>query len=314
MSIYGFDVPKVSVTVPNDAKLLPKGKRCAPAGIQQLRGGLGRSLSAPVLHGPKGWLKDNVRIHAQKSKEERERLHSRARFNPSLTSEGFFQAHQGAGLHNDVRSAGGQTQGAKIQRPLTTGYDSTKHGWYHPKGRPKQEQLREAQGYDVEKRSWGWDIRKSKDHIGYGDGTIGYGDVQESAISAKTPSWWVGVRMCDGPYGIPRFPACDIVDGKLCMNNRSFEKGPNLSIIEHEGERPTTGSSTPHFDDWKGTYLKHVRDDRRCLHSSLYCDRHPCKSHLAMDTLSQMVGAGCTVKRPFAPKSQFVGIDPKIPG
>ena len=41
----------------------------------------------------------------------------------------------------------------------------------------------------------GMTLEKSKDHIGYGDGTIGYGDVQETAISAESPDFCVGVRM-----------------------------------------------------------------------------------------------------------------------
>jgi hypothetical protein len=290
-------------------------KRCAKSGTMHLPGGLGRTNSEPVLFGPKGWLTDNRRIHAVKSHQERHRLVNVARGNASLYNEGFFEPERlSAGQRTDVYPGGGMSHGCKILSPEDATFDSTKHGWYHPKARSKQDQLRESQGPDPMNRSWGWDIRKSRDHIGYGDGTIGYGDVQESANSANTPDWFVGVRMCDGPYGIPRFPACDIIDGKLVMNGRQFKRGANLSIVETVGEGDDVSrASTPCFNDWKGTYEKHKYNDRRCLHRSLFCDRHPCSSHLSLDTNSQLIASGAVVKRNYAPKSMWTAQDPKIP-
>lgn len=317
MSIWGFEVPHVKVSVSNNSQFDSSAKRCAKAGTMHLPGGLGRTNSEPVLVGPKGWLTDNRKIHAVKSRQERKRLVHVSRGNVSLTQESFFEPQRfTAGLRNDVLPGGGMSHGVKILSPEDASFDSSKHGWYHPKARQQQDYLREANGADPMNRSWGWDIRKSRDHIGYGDGTIGYGDVQESAISANVPDWYVGVRMCDGPYGVPRFPACDIVDGKLVMNGRQFKRAANLSIVETIGDGDDDGSrmSTPCFNDWKGTYQKHHSNDRRCLHGSLFCDRHPCSSHLALDTQSGLVAAGAVVKRNYAPKSMWTAMDPKIPG
>lgn len=281
-----------------------------------LPGGMGRTNSEPVLTGPKGWLTDNRRIHAVKSGQERKRLVDVRRGNASASQEGFFAVERiSAGQRNDVFPAGGLSQGVKILPPEDATFDATKHGWYHPRARSKQDYLREAEGPDPRNRSWAWDIRKSKDHIGYGDGTIGYGDVQESAISGNTPDWFVGVRMCDGPYGVPRFPACDIIDGKLVMNGRQFKRSDNLSIVETIGEADDVSrASTPCFNDWKGTYQKHFHNNSRCLHRSLFCDMHPCSSHLALDTSSQLVGTGSVVKQRYCPKSMWQAMDPKIPG
>jgi hypothetical protein len=316
MSIWGFDVPHVKINMSNNSKFDSNMKRCAKAGTMHLPGGLGRTNSEPVLVGPKGWLTDNRRIHAVKSRQERHRLVDVARGNVSLTQESFFEPQQlTAGQRNDVLPGGGMNQGCKILSPEDATFDFTKHGWYHPKARSKQEYLREADGPDANNRSWGWDIRKSRDHIGYGDGTIGYGDVQESAISSNTPDWFVGVRMCDGPYGVPRFPACDIIDGKLVMNGRQFKRGANLSIVENVGEADEgSRASTPCFNDWKGTYHNHFYKDRRCVHKHLFCDMHPCASHLALDTQSQLMTSGAVVKRNYAPKSMWMAADPKIPG
>ena len=38
-------------------------------------------------------------------------------------------------------------------------------------------------------------VEKSKDHIGYGNGTIGYGDIQSTTISDESPTYNVGLRM-----------------------------------------------------------------------------------------------------------------------
>jgi len=272
----------------------------------------------------------------------RERLFQRASslLNPSVNAEkaALYQSQSASPALKRYLPHGGKNQGAKNPEEHIRHegnikeYDISRHGWYHPKAKAWQNMLR----FDGPNRSWAWDIRKSKDHIGYGDGTIGYGDVQESAISQDCPEWMVGARMVDGPYGVPRFPSCEVNDeGVLQMNGRVFSKGPNLSIIETEvksgkfevhhdpskvvddtssqGSKGSQSStlSTPHFDDYKNNQALRGLN-RRCLHGHVFCERHPCADHLANDTKSQLIAGSCTVARPHMPKSDWIGIDPRL--
>mmetsp|Transcript_102012 Transcript_102012/g.233647 ORF Transcript_102012/g.233647 Transcript_102012/m.233647 type:complete len:236 (+) Transcript_102012:205-912(+) len=185
-------------------------------------------------------------------------------------------------------------------------YNPHKTGWYHPAAQAQNEMLCNDGGA----RSWAADIRKSKDHVGYGDGTIGYGDVQESAISRGAPHWFSGVRMVPGPYGVPRFPAIGIEEGKLQTHYPKFTKGPNLSIIQDAPDEPEQEEC--HFDDWKGNYAKNRGANNRCAHGQWICDRHPCVTNTDKDTASQMIGGGCVVKRPYVPPSHYVSVDPAV--
>eukprot|EP00397_Hematodinium_sp_SG-2012_P033296 GEMP01035557.1.p1 GENE.GEMP01035557.1~~GEMP01035557.1.p1 ORF type:complete len:353 (+),score=46.06 GEMP01035557.1:68-1060(+) len=158
-------------------------------------------------------------------------------------------------------------------------------------------------------------IRQSKNHVGYVNGQIRYGDQQESAISTETPSWFVGVRMNPGPYGVPRFPKVRIQGRDLVVQKRLFSKGDNLSIIEtHE-----TGSSRspdaakksfdpPRFDDWN-EYKRNVDGGFRCVHGLLMCDRSPCENKKLIGR-SYMIAGGCVAKHPYFPRSDYVSLDP----
>lgn len=340
-------VNRVHVSHANDALLNPQGKRCA-ANRPHLPGALGRTLTEPILRPPEGWMHERGRRMDETSRKERMFLSASALLNPSVNADKPDLYALGnkdpSALGSDrFMPHGGRMQGARRPDQREFGikdYDGCRHGWYHPKANAWQKMLR----FDGGNRSWAWDIRKSKDHIGYGDGTIGFGDVQESAISRESPDWMVGVRMIEGPYGVPRFPACEVNDdGELQMNNRVFSKGPNLSIIETEIAKPSTfvkhekagsgsaskrssegssgrgssGLSTPIFDDWKNNpAVRHhaglSKDDRRCLHGHIFCERHPCHDSLANDTKSQLVAGSCTVARPYLPKSNWLGIDPPL--
>lgn len=346
------EVGRCEVSHRNDVLLNPCGKRCTSNSPNLPGGVLGRTLTEPTLRPPEGWMYERGRRQEQDARREQMFQRASSMLNPSVNADKavLFASPGKSSASPGLKSErflphGGKAQGAKIPDDRLAGsikeYDGCRHGWYHPKANDWQRMLR----FDGGNRSWAWDIRKSRDHIGYGDGTIGYGDVQESAISQECPEWWVGVRMVDGPYGVPRFPACEVNDdGKLQMNNRVFSKGPNLSIIEteiagpsgflsnsaegsrsggdsrrsSEGSKASSVLSTPHFDDYKNNPavkfnpLKPANFDRRCLHGHIFCERHPCKDHLANDTKSQLVAGSCTVARPHMPKSNWVGIDPRL--
>merc|ERR1712196_756943 len=84
-------------------------------------------------------------------------------------------------------------------------------------------------------------IKKSKDHIGYGNGMIGYGDVQATSLDPNSPAWMFGLRMVPGVVGsgFPRWNYCMIESpGKLVVKPRYFQRGPNMSTIETIGGEP----------------------------------------------------------------------------
>lgn len=396
----GFDVPRVGVNERNDSELqqgrgtIKPGKRCGAAGIQNLSGTIGRTHlhgamdqgrhEAPVITGPIGWGTDKRRSDQSLSRSECQGIFGHTTANASICARtASFASHPGSPPRNfDALPGGGRTQGAKIShtprshtprshtprshtpRSHGEGYDPTKHSWYHAKGRENQERLRQEQHgkHNSHQHSWGYDLRKSKDHIGYANGQTSRGSIQSSAVSREVPDWMVGVRMLDPPYDIPRFPARDVINGKLELNTRVFERAPNFAVkvkrstLERPrsaaahptstvrekrmkwvgGERPRTaderarssrgnvGRQRPHsaptcrpppsFDNYKGTYQTHVQENQRCLHGSFICDHHPCNPHNTLMNKGTLIGTGCVVKRTYAPKNEWVGIDPKIPG
>merc|ERR1719197_2255324 len=138
-----------------------------------------------------------------------------------------------------------------------------KHGWYHPLGRKYQDMLTLNQG----PRSFAADIRQSHNHIGYGDGIIGYGDIQHTSVSHDMPEWASGPRTVPGPYGtqglkgdrVGRYMKPVISEGQMRHFVPSFKRGPNLSIVENwfdpwDMEKPPrspAGSSTRSQHNWK---------------------------------------------------------------
>lgn len=68
------------------------------------------------------------------------------------------------------------------------------------------------------------------------------------------------------------------------------------------------------FDHWRANYERRVQNDIRCKHGSTTCDMHPCRPHYGWNTKSNLMGTGCVTKRLGAPESNYVGIDPKVPG
>lgn len=308
---------------------------------------------------PRTPLSDKVNVYPAGGRTQGAKLSHTPRSQPNqeLQKPKLSQAPQEVQSHKAKSSRTPR----EVPKCDSTGYDPTKHAWYHPKGRAKQAQLKQEHGADPNSRQGSWlhDMRKAKDHVGYGNGSMARGRIQTTAVSREVPDWMVGVRMADPPPPfVQRFPAWEVTDGKVAMNTRIFEHGPNFSVKEKRatlerprsavvastattrekrnnwvaGERPSSAPSLrsnsgrqrprsapcsrppPSFDNYKGTFQTHVQENQRCLHGSFICDHHPCRPHNTLTTSSSLMGTGCVTKMQYAPKSEWVGIDPKIPG
>lgn len=389
MSATGLTVPKVQVERWKEALLVLDGKGVAAPGLKHLPGGLSRCHSEPGVIAPKhSGLHYLRKQHAQKCSREGDRRRKSIRRNPSqacpfersptpagspCTVPVRPSSQSGDGPPNTPSiaepnqtverrlefplGAGGYSQGAKIFELDRVGYDPTKHGWYHPKGRSAQA-LMQATG-PHEHASWEWDIRKAKDHIGYPPRDVRRGHVIRTSISNAGPNWFLGVGMDNAPKGGHRLPYCEIFatdpsdpsaeDSMLHTKQRIFDKGPMLSVKERHDlpkrpgtaasvagsvqsirvpkqcERPSSapiggslntapGQTSVTFDDWRGAYQDHADKNRRCQHSNLYCDFHPCHSHQGWRVKSDLVGGSAMAKQKKAPASEYVGIDGRFPG
>jgi len=198
--------------------------------------------------------------------------------------------------------------GEKPHRQVSDSYSRKKHGWYAPEARHNNDRLALNQG----PRSWAKDIKMAHNHIGYGDGIIGHGDVQKTAISPDYPEWGSGPRTYPGPYGtqglkgdrVGRFPATFVSNGKLKALSATFERGPNLSIIEtfHDTDDVPVVFPREHDD---------VKSNRSNYdHKKNYYDYKPFRAGITQK--SQMHGGGTCVKRNYIPRSNYVERDPVI--
>jgi len=137
--------------------------------------------------------------------------------------------------------AGGATQGVKLMRPQTTGYDVTKHGWYHPCGQAEYARLADQK----QPGSWAWMMHKAKDHNGYGeDGLVDIRDIQPTAVSGEGPHWFVGTRTCPGPKAtkknpVMRCPYVQIEGREVKIQAKSYTLGDGMSAVEHLHDRAT---------------------------------------------------------------------------
>jgi len=196
------------------------------------------------------------------------------------------------------------------ERGIQREYDRRKHGWYHPRARSHNDMLALNQG----SRSWAKDIKMSHNHIGYGDGIIGYGDVQETAISSDFPEWGSGPRTVPGPYGVAelsrdrvgRFPACFISNGQLRTLLPTFKRGPNLSIIETFHDPDALNFSDEHKGG--GDRLDSTRSNYSWKKDVF--DYKPFRAGITQK--SQMHGGGCLIKRNYIPPSNSVEVDPVV--
>mmetsp|Transcript_22256 Transcript_22256/g.56191 ORF Transcript_22256/g.56191 Transcript_22256/m.56191 type:complete len:332 (+) Transcript_22256:68-1063(+) len=177
-------------------------------------------------------------------------------------------------------------------------YDYRKHGWYHDVTRKKLGVNRP----NVETEEWAQLIKKSKDHIGYGNGMIGYGDVQSTSLAPDAPSWMFGMRMVPGVVGsgMPRWQYCMVEEdpktGKGILNTqmRYFQRGPNMSTIE------TVGGAKP------------VRNDRSIIdfRQPLPASRKPDINRVSDKRQSGMQGTGAVVKPVIMPPSNHHVVEP----
>jgi len=195
-------------------KLKPAGKVCAPEGLPYLPGGLMRSFSQPsvALGCPGGGLAEQQRQHASRSRAYQEELRDRSALCHSLASGSWGNA---AGTLRASASASSQPGTAKACRtdPALTA-------------------------------SWGWTIRKAKDHVGYGaSGIVNRYDFQPTAVSSDGPAWFVGSRTSEGPFStrqcpVRRCPRVDIVGREMRTMAKTYTRGEGLSTLEHFHDRP----------------------------------------------------------------------------
>lgn len=120
-------------------------------------------------------------------------------------------------------------------------YNPEKHGWHDPRGQMEHTRLCDPpQG-----RSWAWDMRKSRNHIGYGNGMIEWGDVQCTAVSGDGPDWFVGTKTNPGPFTtktvpVRRCPHVHIEGKDMRIRGKTYDHPENLQIVEtmHETNHP----------------------------------------------------------------------------
>jgi hypothetical protein len=190
-----------------------------------------------------------------------------------------------------------------------------KHNWYHPAARKFQDMLGLNQG----QRSHAADIRKAHDHIGYGDGIIGYGDVQKTSISSDYPEWGSGPRTVPGPYGtqglkgdrVGRHQKPIISEGTMRHLVPTYKRGPNLSIVENyydpndptKTERSASGSSTKSEYGWKKGYYGDAGKENQFGQPQFRAGK---------TQKSNMHGGGCLPKRGYIPHSAYVQKDPVV--
>lgn len=239
----------------NDLKLNPPGKLCAPMGTPNLPGSLNRSQSQPnmVVSLPSGWAEDIRQSNLSRSREFKERQSRSAVLSNSMTTGawGNLSATLRPGTSAPMGPpGGGQTQGALNLRPATVDqFDVRKHSWHHPFGQAETIRLTKPD----EPGSWAWQMRKARDHIGYGDdGIVDRGDVQITAVSGDTPDWFVGARTLPGPfstkkYPVRRCPRKDIEGTEVKIRGKTYQQGPGLSSIEtlHDTPKPPTPQVKP---------------------------------------------------------------------
>lgn len=206
-------------------------------------------------------------------------------------------------------------QGARCDPEIAEYYRPKTHAWIHPEGRAHQDMLYFNQG----PRSFAADIRKAHDHIGYGDGILGYGDIQHTSISSDFPEWGSGPRTVPGPYGtqglkgdrVGRYMKPVISQGQMRTLVPSFQRGPNLSIVENwydpwepnKTERSAAGSSTRSGYNWKKNYYGRTGNENQFGQPQF---------RAGITQKSQMHGGGCSIKRGYYPASEYIEAEPPI--
>jgi len=200
-------------------------------------------------------------------------------------------------------------------RSIQREYDRRKHGWYHPKGRKHNDMLALNQG----SRSWAKDIKMSHNHIGYGDGIIGYGDIQHTSVSHDMPEWASGPRTVPGPYGtqglkgdrVGRYMKPVISEGQMRTFVPSFKRGPNLSIVENWFD-PWDMEKTPRSPAGSSTRSQHNWKKNNYGRSGASNQFGQPQFRAGITQKSSMHGGSCNPKRGYYPNADFVINDPVI--
>jgi hypothetical protein len=206
-------------------------------------------------------------------------------------------------------------QGIQTDPQVFESYRPKHHHWYHPAGRKNQDMLMFNQG----PRSFAADIRQSHNHIGFGDGIIGYGDIQHTSVSHDMPEWASGPRTVPGPYGtqglkgdrVGRYMKPVISEGQMRTLVPSFKRGPNLSIVENwfdpwdmeKTPRSPAGSSTRSQHNWK-------KNNYGLSGASNQFGQPQFRAGITQK--SSMHGGSCNPKRGYYPNADFVINDPVI--
>jgi len=271
------------------------GKSAVEGGLAGITGALNKTHSEPYIRTqPHGWhasrYKNEIEYAQHLDRTRKDTIHR----NPSITLHANVQGDRWVGVPDHIPS------------PDNPKYNPSHHQWYHAVTRQRSSPIVGPSPAEV--------TRKARDHIGYGSGTISYGDIQGTAISDETPSWFVGIRMVPGPGDVPRCPKVDVFDGRLQVNYRRYEKGPNLSTIETDnfisqsGQTPKKSFRTPRFDNWK-EYDRNLKNGFKCVHGFNTCDRAPCEDKKKNGD-STIKHGGCQVQKPFYPIADMVTLDP----
>lgn len=300
-----------------DALLIGKtgGKKRAPKGLPHLPGGkFGRPLwegywKSSVSGKQAERMRKDISMSGALDRWNKQVTHSNPSLNPVLNTVGTLPSKSDYDFADDRRNkdftgrshsitarsnssdSSNSTRASSSSDPHSGGkrahsadpkIDVTRHAWYH-------RAVRDDPSYAEKERAMQAAlIKKSKNHIGYGNGMIGYGDVQATSLDKESPSWMFGMRMVSGVVGsgFPRWQYCMVEDGKLNTQPRYFERGPNLSTIETiGGAPPSTRNPTP-------------------AKNKLDINRVPDKR------ASSLIGPGAICKKPIFPPSSHKTQDP----
>lgn len=190
-------------------------------GLFSITTALNRTHTEPYIRSqPHGWhacrYKNEIEYAQHVDRTRKDAIHR----NPSVT------IHAKVKEENNNWAGGGVPDHAPADKLAR--YDPFHHQWYHTVTRMRSSPIVGPSTAEV--------TRKARDHIGYDNGAVGYGDIQCTAVSYMSPFWFGPFRMVEGPCtnlpNVPRCPHVDIKDRKLKINYRQYKRGPNLSNIE----------------------------------------------------------------------------------
>lgn len=177
-------------------------------------------------------------------------------------------------------------------------YNPEKHGWHDPRGQMETMRLNDP----PQSRSWAWTMRKSCDHLGYGEkGMIGWGDIQCTAVSGDGPEWFVGTKTVPGPFTTETVPVrrCPVVhiEGKhMGIRGKTYEHAGNLQTSErmHDTNKVPLKGKRPVRDDPLAKAMFKPNKAKMCslIHGGCQTkeDRMPLSRHVIHEGRTQRAG------------------------